>query len=227
MLSASTLSGGDNALEGAFNLIGKLSAKNYTGSTSVAVAGVRGAEQGKKGSFGVQWQGTSQTKTSASATSASELEQARNLCSAQDFEGAISKLSAFISSSSDAQSKARANLLLSQANLELARSDKAIAAANAGLELSPNDSSVITQLNFALLSATWYTGKADATLAAIENYFPKTAGNASDEYWNAQVIKVLALKSTGNKMAAKKLKEELSSTCPNDEVVATLSQISF
>ncbi|MBN8217557.1 MAG: tetratricopeptide repeat protein [Spirochaetes bacterium] len=222
----SVLAGGDSGLENATSLIGKLTARGYTGGGASSVAGVRGAEQGKKGSFGVQWQGQAASRPVAGANATSDLDQARALCEAQDFEGAIAKLNSFIAASNDDQAKARAQLLLAQADLELARSADALKAADAGLKLAPKDAAVSAQLRFAAVSAAWFSGKADAAVAAVDVHFPASAA-AGDEYWNAQVIKVLALKTMGNKSAAKKLKAEVSTACPNDEIVAAVAQISL
>lgn len=226
-ISAAALAGGDSGLESALNLIGKLTSRSYASGNASQVAGVRGAEQGKKGSFGVQWQGQSPARSAASAAAANaEFEQARALCQSQDFEGAIAKLSVQIASSVDDAAKVKANLLLAQANLELVRHADALKAAEAGLALEPRDAAVLAQLKFAAVSAAWLSGKADATVAAVDKYFP-ASGAAGDEHWNAQVIKVLALKAMGNKAAAKKLKAAVSSGCTNDEIAAALAQISL
>jgi hypothetical protein len=226
-ISAAALAGGDSGLESAMNLIGKLTSRAYSSGNASQVAGVRGAEQGKKGSFGVQWQGQSQAKPAASAVSASaELDQARALCQSQDFEGAIAKLDGYLASGPDDQAKAKANLLLAQAKLELVLHADALMAAEAGIALEPRDAAVLAQLRFAAVSAIWLSGKADATVAAVDKHFP-ASGAAGDEHWNAQMIKVLALKAMGNKAAAKKLKAAVSSGCPNDEIVAALAQISL
>jgi tetratricopeptide (TPR) repeat protein len=182
------------------------------------VAGIRGAEKGKKVAFGVRWQNN---KSPQKINTVAKYSQAQKLFIQNEYENAVTKLLE-ITSSKDDQLKGKAYQLLSQSYIELLEYDKAIDACNSGIKTSSIEK---LQYSFFYDQSLCYFLKGEYKQALNIITKSLTSNSTHKYYWSAKVLTLYSYLKLDNKRKAKNVKKEITLNCTDQEIIKSISTI--
>ncbi|HMB01756.1 MAG TPA: hypothetical protein VKS21_12280 [Spirochaetota bacterium] len=190
----------------------KLSKKDkYNMTSPTGVAGVRGSEKGKM-KFKPKFAGN--TAESRKAT-VQELQQGKILFGKEQYQQAIVKLKSFIKANPDADKTGEAMDLITLCYLELSQYQDALKAAATGLNKTDNQE-IKESLRYAKITALFFLSRFADILTCLED---TPFAENSNYYWQAQIIKYYSLVNTDEMRAARRLKRDIQSDCPDTAII--------
>lgn len=184
-------------------------------TTPAVVAGVRGAEQGKKGQFGVTWGGNKDAPSQ-------EINNIKNIMKASHFEPAIARLSALQSKTTESALTAEIHYLTAVCHYELIDFQNAKISIDNAILKAPNES-LKQKYSYTLQQVLFMQNDFINCNLVAESVTDKTL----DTFWPGRLLKLYSLISLGQRDLAVIEKEKILLESNDPEIKNTASETLF
>ncbi|MFC1504702.1 hypothetical protein ACFL6D_04730 [Spirochaetota bacterium] len=188
-------------------------------SAPSAIAGVRGAEQGTKGSFGVKWQQNAKPDKKGSNPLFDRGEASfRN----EEYDTAIETLITFLKDSKDDKQASLAHYYIGLSYIELLQYEDALKHIEASLKKSP-EKKVEEALTYYKALCHYFLGEKKDLTKTLKAFFKDYP--SGQLYWSAKSLHFFYLANEEKTKEAQKLKDEILMNCNDQEINDKISAV--
>ena len=190
----------------------KLSSATTKSMVPQTVAGVRGSEQGKKGTFGVKWQST---KPSRANNSSLTYDRAMSSFNRGDYDKAKIGFNEYIKTTTSSTKEIKSLFHIALSEIELLEYNRAITTLNILKDKFPDkkmSSSILYYTAFCL----FVTDNISRSKKYLNKYLKDNKGHYL--YWDAKVLELMQCIGDNDIVQAKKIRNDISVNCKDENI---------